>query len=58
MQDHEIERINELARKAADGELTEAETQERHALRRAYVDAMKASLRGHLENIRYVEDEH
>lgn len=52
-----VARINALARKAKDSGLTEAEKSEQQALRRWYIDAMKASLTVHLENIRYVDDE-
>lgn len=47
----EIDRINELARKAKTEEgLTPEETVERDALRRQYIDSVKASLIGNLEN--------
>lgn len=47
----EIDRINELARKAKTAEgLTPEETVERDALRRQYIDSVKASLTGHLDN--------
>ncbi len=45
-----IARINELARKAKTQELTAQELQERDRLRRIYIDSVKASLVGHLEN--------
>ena len=55
--DETIARINELAKKAKTEEgLTPAETAERDKLRRVYIDAMKASLVGHLENT-YLVDE-
>lgn len=57
MDEKKIQRINELARKAKTAEgLTEAEVQERAALRREYVEAMKMSLIGHLENVYYIDD--
>lgn len=47
--DEKVARINELARKSRTAEgLTEAEKAEQAALRREYVDAVKASLEGHL----------
>ncbi len=47
----EIDRINELARKAKTEEgLTPEETVERDALRRQYIDSVKASLIGNLDN--------
>ena len=51
-----IARINELARKQKSEGLNEEEKAEQAKLRRAYIDAIKASTRAHLENIRYVED--
>ncbi len=51
MDQKKIDRINELARRVKAGEtLTQAELQERDALRREYVASVKASLVGHLEN--------
>lgn len=51
MQQSSIDRINELARKARESGLTEAEQQEQAALRRAYIDAMKQSLRSQLDQM-------
>lgn len=49
--DEKVARINELARKSRTPEgLTEAEKAEQAALRREYVDAVKQSLEGHLQN--------
>lgn len=49
--DEKVARINELARKSRTAEgLTEEEKAEQAALRREYVDAVKASLAGHLDN--------
>ena len=48
--DEVIARINELAKKAKAEGLTEEETAERDKLRRIYIDSVKASLVGHLEN--------
>ncbi len=45
-----IARINQLAAKAKAEGLTEEETVERDKLRRIYIDSVKASLTGHLEN--------
>ena len=46
-----IDRINALARKSRMAEgLTEAEKEEQQRLRRAYIDAYKASLRSQLEH--------
>ena len=45
-----IERINELAKKAKSEGLNEEELAERDQLRRIYIDSVKASLTGQLEN--------
>ena len=45
-----IARINELAKKAKTEGLTEEETVERDKLRRIYIDSVKASLVGQLDN--------
>ena len=51
MDQKQIDRINELARKAKSPEgLTEWEEAERAALRREYVDSVLGSLRGQLDN--------
>ena len=53
----QIDRINELARKAKTPEgLTEEEQAERAVLRRAYIDSFNESLVGQLENT-YIVDE-
>lgn len=45
-----IARINALAAKAKQGELTPEEIAERDQLRRIYIDSVKANLIGQLEN--------
>lgn len=45
-----IARINELARKAKADGLTDEELAERDKLRRIYIDSVKASLTGQLDN--------
>ncbi|MBR5023369.1 MAG: DUF896 domain-containing protein [Oscillospiraceae bacterium] len=45
-----IARINELAAKAKKESLTAEELAERDKLRRIYIDSVKASLTGHLDN--------
>ena len=57
MTDQEIQRINELAHKAKTQGLTPEEEAERAKLRRTYIDAMKASLKSQLDNIRFVDKE-
>lgn len=48
--DDVIARINELAKKAKTEGLTPEETAERDKLRRIYIDSVKASLTGQLDN--------
>lgn len=48
--DEVIARINALAHIAKERELTEEETAERAALRRIYIDSVKANLVGQLDN--------
>ena len=48
--DEVIARINELAHKAKTEGLTDEELAQRDKLRRIYIDSVKASLVGHLEN--------
>lgn len=50
MDQKKIDRINELAEKAKLEPLSEEELAERAALRREYIDSMKASLLGQLDN--------
>ena len=57
MDQKQIDRINELARKAKSPEgLTEWEAAERAALRREYIDSVLGSLKGQLDNT-YLVDE-
>ncbi len=53
--DEQVQRINALARKSRTEGLTEEEKAEQAALRRAYIDAVKASLESHLENT-YIQE--
>lgn len=53
--DEVIARINVLAKKNKETVLTPEETAERDQLRRIYIDSVKASLVGHLENTYIVE---
>lgn len=56
MDQKQIDRINELARKAKTVGLTEEETAERAILRRAYIDSVVGNLKGQLDNT-YLVDE-
>ena len=50
MDQKQIDRINELARKAKTEGLTPEEEQERAVLRRAYIDSVVGNLKGQLDN--------
>lgn len=52
-----IARINELAAKAKNGELTEKEEAERADLRKAYLKEFKAGFRTQVENLRIFDKE-
>ena len=57
MKQEQINRINELARKAKTPDvLTEAEHAEQAVLRRAYIDSVLGNLKGQLDNT-YLMDE-
>lgn len=57
MTEEKIARINEFARRVKAGEtLSPEELEERAALRKEYIDSVKASLVGNLENT-YLVDE-
>lgn len=51
-----MDRINELVRKKKAEGLTPEETKEQEILRKEYIVAFRAHIRGQLDNIRYVED--
>lgn len=52
-----IARINELAAKAKNGELTEKEEAQRADLRKAYLKEFKAGFRTQVENLRVFDKE-
>nr|WP_283681014.1 DUF896 domain-containing protein [Parablautia sp. Marseille-Q6255] len=51
MDQNKLARINELARRAKAEGLTQAEKEEQAMLRREYIEAVRANLRGQLNNI-------
>ncbi|MGI6106359.1 MAG: DUF896 domain-containing protein [Lachnospiraceae bacterium] len=53
--DADIARINELYHKEKAGTITEAEKEEQKKLRLAYVQSIRASVRGDLESIKIKE---
>lgn len=57
MADLNIDRINELYQKSQKEGLTEEEKKEQAELRRNYVNAVKANLRGQLNNIIIQEED-
>lgn len=56
MEQSKIERINELARKAKEGPLSEEEQLERARLRREYLDAVTGSLQRQLDNLIVIDE--
>ena len=57
MEQHKIDRINALARKAKAEGLTEEELRERDALRREYIDSVTGSRRSQLDNTYLVDSQ-
>ncbi|UKS28995.1 DUF896 domain-containing protein [Paenibacillus sp. HWE-109] len=55
--DKNIERINELARKAKTVGLTDAEIDERNELRRKYIEAFRGNLKVQLDSIKFTDEE-
>ena len=55
MKKEDIDRINELARKAKTVGLTPEENEERAVLRRAYIDSVVGDLRQQLDNTYLVD---
>ncbi|HJA36166.1 MAG TPA: DUF896 domain-containing protein [Firmicutes bacterium] len=55
MEEYKIKRINELAKKAREQELTPEETAERDALRREYIESVKQNLAAQLNSTIVVE---
>ncbi len=51
----DINRINELARKAKESELTVEEKKEQEQLRKKYIKNIRESLRANLNNISIIE---
>lgn len=51
-----LDRINELARKKKTEGLTSEEAKEQEILRKEYITAFRATVRGQLEKIRFIED--
>ncbi len=57
MNESRINRINELYHKSQDIGLTEEEKEEQAALRKAYIEAVRASLRGTLNSVSIMEQD-
>lgn len=57
MKQEQIDRINELARKARFVGLTPEEEKERAVLRRAYIDSVLGNLKGQLDNTYLVDEQ-
>ena len=56
MEQWKLDRINALAKKAKHAELTPEELQERDALRKEYIAAVKKSLTDQLDNTYFVDE--
>lgn len=52
-----IARINELAKKAKAGTLTEEEAKERTLLRKEYLDTFRSTMRDTIEHVKIVDPE-
>lgn len=55
MEQKKIERINELAKKAKETGLNEAEKDEQAQLRAEYIASVKANFRAQLDNVKIVD---
>ncbi|NQX64698.1 DUF896 domain-containing protein [Paenibacillus alba] len=55
--DKNIERINELARKAKTVGLTDEEIDERNELRKKYIEAFRGNLKVQLDSIKFTDEE-
>ena len=53
--DEIVKKINEFTKLSKERELTEEEKKEREKYRRLYIDKLKESLKGHLDNIKIVK---
>lgn len=51
-----MDRINELAKKSKQGELTEEEKAEQQQLRQEYIEKFRENFKSHLKRIKFVED--
>lgn len=52
-----INRINELARKKKEEELTPTEEKEQQLLRQEYLEAFRGGMRNHIEGLKIVDEE-
>jgi uncharacterized protein YnzC (UPF0291/DUF896 family) len=55
--DQNIQRINELARKAKSVGLTDDEIDERNELRKKYIQAFRSSLKVQLDSIKFADED-
>jgi len=55
LSEQKIKRINELSKKAKEGNLTEAEAKERTQLRKEYLDSFRSSFRNTIENVQIID---
>ncbi|MDN4493942.1 DUF896 domain-containing protein [Ureibacillus aquaedulcis] len=55
LSEQKIKRINELSKKAKEGNLTEVEAKERTQLRKEYLDSFRSSFRNTIENVQIID---
>lgn len=56
MEQSKLDRINSLAKKSKETALSQEELAEQKALREEYIDSFRNSMRGHLENVYFVDE--
>lgn len=57
LSEEKMKRINELANKAKEQELTEPEKNEQQALRKEYLEVFRGGMRHHIEGMKVVDPE-
>lgn len=57
LSEEKMKRINELANKSKEQELTEPEKNEQHALRKEYLETFRSGMRHHIEGMKVVDPE-
>lgn len=57
LSEEKMKRINELAKKAKEGPLSEAEAAEQKELRQEYLETFRSGMRHHIESMKVVDPE-